>query len=233
MKKMYWICLGLMLLIMPTLSPALALGTSSKYGAGIFFDRSVPIFGFDNRYAASQKFGVVLDRKLSARTTLEFEFHHAKLTDGKIEGQAFTWNIDRKRYLSPEAKSEFKLNSFLLNALVQVGNYASGDMRLLPYVAVGGGFYDYQDTISGLIYPGQSATPLDTDILIEPRHDDHTALGTTVGLGMAVTQGRFGLDIRARYHMIIGDLRSMEAWGLKSVFPISMIDMRTTFKLYF
>ena len=233
MKKICWMFLSLALFIMLILSPVFAQETGSKYGAGIFFDRSVPIFGFDDRYAASQKFGVILDYKMSVRTTLEFEFHHAKLTDGKIEEIAFTWGVDKKTYTSPEAKSEFNLNSFLLNALVFLREPSSGDIQLQPYVAVGGGFYDYQDKITGLIYPGQNATPLNTDLLIEPRQDDHTALGVNAGLGMAVMQGRFGLDVRARYHMIIGDLRSMEAWGLKSVFPISMIDMRTTFKLYF
>ncbi len=109
----------------------------------------------------------------------------------------------------------------------------SGDIQLRPYVAIGGGFYDYTDEISGMVYPGQNLEPLDTDLVILPRQDDHTALGVNGGLGMMVAQGRFGLDVRARYHMIIGDLRSMEAWGLESVFPISIIDVRTTFKLYF
>jgi hypothetical protein len=205
----------------------------TQYGAGVFFDRSVPVLGFDDRYASSEQFGVVFARKLSERTTLEFEYNHAKLTDGKIERKPFVWSVDRKEYTSPNAKSEFNLNSFLVNALVGLGNRKAEGIDLLPYVAVGCGFYDYQDRISGLIYPGQNAATLDPTVVMEPRADDHTALGTNAGLGMAIVQGRFGLDLRARYNVIIGDLRAMEAWGLDGVFPICTVDMRTSFKLFF
>ena len=102
---------------------------------------------------------------------------------------------------------------------------------LLPLL--GAGFYAYQDRISGLIYPGQQGASLNPDLLIEPREDAHTSLGVNLGVGMAVVHGHFGLDVRARYHLILGDLRPMEAWGLKSVFPMGMVDVRTAFKFYF
>ena len=164
---------------------------------------------------------------------MEFEYHHAKLTEGKIEGRAFTWGVDKKKYLSPEAQSRLNLNGFLMNALVRLREGSGSGVELAPYIAVGAGVYDYQDRISGLIYPGQKVAPLDPELLIEPRQDDHTALGANFGLGMTVIQGHFGLDVRARYHMILGDLRPMEAWGLESVFPMGMVDVRTTFKIYF
>jgi hypothetical protein len=206
----------------------------TRYGAGIFFDRSVPTQGLGDRYAASQKFGLVFDYKLSSRATLEFEYHHAGMDKGKIETASFTWGVDGERYASPEAKSSFNLNSFLMNALVRLGEEPEGEgLELIPYVAVGAGFYDYQDEISGLIYPGQRFEPLDADLLIDPRRDDHTSIGANLGLGMSVMQGGYGLDLRARYHLIMGDLRSMDAWGLESVFPMGLVDVRTAFKLYF
>ena len=222
---------GLLMLLLVT--PALAQDAGGTYGVGIFFDRNVPILGFDDRYPASQKLGVVLDYKLSDRTTLEFEYHHARLDDGKIEGKSFTWGIDKKKYQSPEADSEFNLNSFLINAVVRVGPVPEGETQLVPYVTIGGGFYDYQDKMSGLIYPGQKLEPLDQDQLLDPFVDDHTSLGVNLGVGTSVVQGRFGLDVRARYHLILGELRPMEAWGLESIYPISMLDVRTTFKFYF
>lgn len=205
----------------------------ARYGAGVFFNRSVPVLGFHDRYSASQVYGAVLDYQVSSRATMEFEYHHLTMDDGKIEGLAFTWPIDKQKYLSPDANSRFNLNSFLINALAYLNTRKSGsDLQLLPYIAVGAGFYDYQDRITGLIYPGQKEEPLNADLMLDDREDEHTALGANVGLGMTVVQGRFGLDIRGRYHMILGDLRPMEAWDLPGVFPIAMFDFRTAFKLY-
>ena len=228
-------CLALIacLLVLCAVSAGFAEEGESRYGAGMFFDRSVPILGLGDRYPASQKYGLVFEYKLSSRTTMEFEYHHAKLTEGKIEGRAFTWGIDKKKYLSPDAQSSLNLNGFLINALVRLGQPSGSDMQLAPYIAVGAGFYDYQDRISGMIYPGQKVEPLDADLLIEPREDEHTALGANFGMGMAVVQGRFGLDVRARYHLILGDLRPMKAWDLETVFPMGLLDVRTTFKIYF
>lgn len=205
----------------------------ARYGAGVFFNRSVPVQGFHERYSASQVYGVVLDYRVSPRATIEFEYHHLTMDDGKIEGLAFTWPIDKQQYLSPNANARFNLNSFLINALAHLKpRQVRSELQLLPYIAVGAGFYDYQDRISGLIYPGQKEQPLNQELMLDPTEDDHTALGANLGLGMAVTQRRFGLDIRARYHLILGHLSPMEAWNLSGVFPIATFDFRTAFKLY-
>lgn len=208
--------------------------TGHRFGAGVSFDRSIPILKLADRYPASQQYGVVFDNRLSAKTTMELEYHHATLSDGKIERRSFVWPIDKQRYLSPDARSQMKLNSFLINALVRLGSEPSSPgLQLRPYVAFGAGFYSYRDRISGLIYPGQKVKPLNPEVLIEPREDAHASLGASLGLGMAVVQGHFGLDVRARGHLILGDLRPMEAWGMQSVFPMSLVDLRTTFKVYF
>jgi hypothetical protein len=229
MKTVYGLLLsiGLLLVLATT-----AMAQGSRYGLGVFFDRSVPVSGFHNRYEPGQIYGVVLDYRSSNRTTLEFEYHHMTIEGGKIEGQAFTWPIDKKSYLSPEANSRFNLNSFVINALAHLQQRKSGeDMQLLPYIAVGAGYYDYQDHVSGLIFPGQKFEPLDATIQ-EDFEDEHTALGGSFGLGMTIVQGRFGLDLRGRYNVILGDLRPLEAWGFAGVFPITILDLRTTFKMY-
>ena len=224
---------GLLILTLVLICPP-AEAAGEQFGAGIFFDRSVPVLGFGDRYPASQKFGLIFTYKISSRTTLEWEYHHGGMDEGKIEDASFTWGVDRQKYLSPEAQSRFNLNSLLMNALVRIGNEPAGPgLQLRPYIAVGAGFYDYQDEVSGMVYPGQRIAPLDTDLLINPRRDDHTSIGANIGLGMTVIQGTFGLDLRARYHIIMGDLRSMEAWGLEKVFPLGLVDVRTAFKLYF
>ena len=230
MKRAYDLLLGFALLLVFATT---AFAQEARYGAGLFFDRNVPVLGFNDRYEASQIYGIVLDYQVSSKVTMEFEYHHATMDNGKIESLAFTWPIDKQKYLSPEAKSQFNLNSFLINALAYLRNRENTtDMQLLPYIAVGAGFYDYQDTITGLIYPGQRVAPLDPAVHLDPIEDEHTALGANFGLGMTVVQGRFGLDIRGRYNVILGDLRPMEAWGLSNVFPLTMLDFRTTFKMY-
>lgn len=230
MKRSHGLLLGFALLLVFTTT---VFAQEARYGAGIFFDRNVPVLGFNDRYEASQIYGLVFDYQVNPRVTMEFEYHHATMEDGKIEGLAFTWPIDKQKYLSPEAKSRFNLNSFLINALAQLRTRENSDnMQLLPYIAIGAGFYDYQDTITGLIYPGQRVAPLDASLHLDPVEDEHTALGANFGLGMTVVQGRFGLDIRGRYNVILGDLRPMESWGLSNVFPLTMVDFRTTFKMY-
>jgi hypothetical protein len=206
------------------------------YGAGVFMARNIPILGLADRYSAAEQYGVILDRKLSDRTTLEFEYHHVAFSDGKIENRTFTWGVDKKEYNSPDARSNMKVNGFLMNALVHLGKTPDPEetgVQLKPYIAVGWGIYDYKDRVSGLIYPGQKAPPLDTTILLDPTVDKHAALGVNFGVGMAVVQGKFGLDVRARYNMALGDLRPMESWGFSGVFPLSLLELRTTFKLYF
>ena len=204
----------------------------TRYGAGVFVDRNVPVLGFADRYQSGLKYGVTFDYEVSSRTTMEFEYHHASLSDGKIQDNAFYWPVDKQWYFSPQAESKFNLNSFILTALTHIGETSAGDLQLSPYVAIGAGIYDYQDSVSGMIYPGQPVEPLDTSLLLQPQSDDHTPLGATLGLGITVRQNRFGLDVRARYHMILGDLRPMEAWNVEEVFPISVVDLRTTFKMY-
>ena len=137
-----------------------------RYGAGIFVDRSIPVLGFADWYPATQKYGITLDYRLSDRTTLEFEYHHAHTSDGKIEGKAFYWPIDKKRYYSPQANATFNLNSFLVNAIVRLNEATGSQPELVPYLAVGAGVYDYQNKTSGFIYPGQKVEPLDPDLVI-------------------------------------------------------------------
>ncbi len=229
MNKYLMLNVGLLAWVFTAPLPA----QETRYGAGVFFNRSVPVLGFHDRYSASQVYGAVLNYRVSSRATIEFEYHHMTIDDGKIADLAFTWPIDKQKYLSPDANSRFNLNSFLINALAHLKPRKSArELQLLPYLAVGAGFYDYQDQISGLIFPGQKEQPLNRELMLEPIEDEHTALGASLGLGMAVVQQRFGLDIRGRYHLILGDLRPMEAWNLPGVFPLAMFDFRTTFKLY-
>jgi hypothetical protein len=230
-SRVFWV-FGL--LLVAWVFPSQAAQPGHRFGAGVSFDRSIPILKLADRYPASQQYGVVFDHRLSAKTTMELEYHHTTLDDGKIERRSFVWPIDKQKYQSPDARSQMKVNSFLINALVGLGSSPSGGgLQLRPYVAFGAGFYSYRDRISGLIYPGQKVKPLNPSVLIEPREDAHASLGASLGLGMAVVEGHFGLDVRARAHMILGDLRPMEAWGMQSVFPMSLVDLRTTFKVYF
>lgn len=229
------ICPGLVAGLLVLLAVPRVSAQGHRFGAGISFDRSIPVMGLGDRYPATQKYGLMLDYRTAPKTTLEFEYNHALLSDGKIERMSFTWPGDKEKYLSPQARSEMKLNSFLVNALIRLDPADTSDtgMQLVPYLAIGAGFYAYHHRVSGLIYPGQQGAALNPDLLLEPQEDAHVSLGANFGVGMTVVRGHFGLDARARYHLILGNLRPMEAWGLKSVFPMGMVDVRTAFKFYF
>lgn len=206
----------------------------TRFGIGVFAGLNVPVQGLAERYPTKQNFGLVFQRRMSERTWLEFEYHRANLSDGKIEDRTFIWSLDRKEYVSPQAKSKFKLNSFLTSAVVRLGQWGSDTgLHFDPYLAIGAGFYDYQDEISGLVYPNQRREPLDTTLLLEPQVDDHTSLGATLGFGVTAISGTLGVDVRARYHFFDGDLRSMEAWEIEDVFPITFIDVHAALKVYF
>lgn len=234
MTRERWVLWTLGLLVLMPVSAAYGGDDGHRFGVGASFDRSIPILGLGDRYPASQQYGVVFDNRLSAKATMELEYHYTKLNDGKIERKAFIWPIDKQKYTSPDARSDLALNSFLISTLIRLGpEPSSPGLQLRPYLAVGAGFYAYRDRVGGLIYPGQKVKPLDPNLLMETQTDAHTALGTNLGVGMAIVQGHFGLDVRARCHLVLGDLRPMEAWGVQSVFPMSLVDVRTTFKVYF
>ena len=108
-----------------------------------------------------------------------------------------------------------------------------------PYLGIGTGFYKYNSSVSGLIYPGQKTevapgAGLDPTVHLEPFSDMRTALGVNLGLGLeAFVFSNISLDIRGRYNFVLGQLRPMEAWGIEEGIWLQFFEIGTGVKFYF
>jgi opacity protein-like surface antigen len=74
----------------------------------------------------------------------------------------------------------------------------------------------------------------DNSLQFPSQHDRRSALSLNVGLGLeAFIISNVSLDLRARYHMSVGDLRPYNAWGLFQTFPLQQFDVGAGVKFYF
>ncbi len=224
-------CLCLLGLAPPT-------GAQGYRGVGVsgFLDYNLPLLSLrDGWYTKSVKWGAALLYSVDSRLTMEFEYHRAKYNDGKIEGRTFLWSVDQKEYASPGASADMRINSAVINFLVRMGR-PSGlfqARRSSLYLLVGAGFFDYDNRVRGLIYPGQTATPLNPARLLEPDRDRRTALGVNLGLGLERFLTRVvALDFRARHNFILGQLKPREAWRVKEAWPLQTVDLGVAVKFY-
>ena len=222
---------GLLILVF-TVSTWPAVAQEGNWGVGVFANYNVPVFGLGDWYDNDSKFGLNAAYVPASNVTVEMEFHHGNFTEGSLLTRTFTWT-DGKNYTSPDAASNMSLNSLLVNALVrlrQIGQpFAASSFA--PYVAVGGGFYRYKNDVSGLLWPGQTG---DLVLQMDPFTDQRYALGINVGLGVeAFIIENVAVDLRARYNMMFGDLRSLEDWELSQAFPLQMLDFGAGVKFYF
>ena len=103
-----------------------------------------------------------------------------------------------------------------------------------------------------LVYPGSS--PLDAASLTQLQKDqmgtvinnqvtlvglvptEDTRTAWTVVLGLGVEQAlseNLAVDIRGRYNVVFGEISPLLSWGLDKVFPITLLDVGVSLKLYF
>jgi hypothetical protein len=95
---------------------------------------------------------------------------------------------------------------------------------LQPFTSYGLGLYNYTHQVSGMIYPGQSKKPLDTEFLLDPITDRRVAWGANIGVGFESPLGQnLSLALDLSYNAAIGYLRSFEDWGLKEVMPLQFL----------
>jgi opacity protein-like surface antigen len=101
--------------------------------------------------------------------------------------------------------------------------------------------------VEDLVWPGQAvavtgASSLDptggpgpdNSLTLPTSHDRRAALTVNAGLGLeAFIISNVSLDLRARYHLTIGDLRPFNDFGLFQTFPIQQFDIGAGFKFYF
>ena len=131
------------------------------------------------------------------------------------------------------------INAFTVNGLYHfVDRMAAGggsqQVVVGPYFAFGGGFYHYTNSVSGLIFAGQpdQGTGLDDTLLLDPFKDTDVAWGGSLGGGVEVLMNNTALDVRARYHLLIGELRQMDAYGVGRTYPLQYFEIGVSIRYY-
>lgn len=232
-KRWVLILAGIVLLASVGLSEA---QQARKWGVGSFLSLNAPMGRLGDQFGPSSKYGLNWQYLLSDRLHFELEYHHSKWDNGKLADKTFTWGVDGNDYESPLAVHEMKMNGVALNLLIfhqEIPSFRAKDFAY--YIQVGAGFYDYKAERRNFIYPGQTSPPLDPTLVLQPQIDTKAALSAHFGLGIqAFAFENIALDLRARYHVMMGDVRPMYDWGLKlKTFPMMLLDAGVGLKFYF
>ena len=235
MAKLKVVSFVVPVLLLATATAAFSQDVVGSWGVGAFVGYNRSMFKLDEWYQDGKTgVGGVFVYVVNPKTSVEVEYHRSRWSDGELEDLGFTWSVDGKSYKSPGARSEMRINSFLVNVLIR----RSGIMerqKYSPYVAFGTGFYDYTTDVRGLIFPGQKTAPLDQSLLLEAFSDTRTALGVNVGAGVeGFIFDNISVDLRGRYNVLLGELRPMEAWGIEGqTFPMQFWNVRAGMRFYF
>ena len=221
------LCLVGAVLISVSTAGALEKGQS---GIGFFGSANVPLFKFGEWYSASPKLGISYNYIASSRIVAEVEYHYSSMLGGDLDTREFTWPIDSQNYRSPNVDQGVTFNSLTASGLLHFNELGGGTS---PYIMGGVGFFGFSNEVSGLIFPGQSGTSLDTSIQNPAFHDKVAALTFSFGGGISIAGSeQFVIDLRLRYNVIMGELRPLEDWGLEKVFPMQAIDLSGGIKYY-
>lgn len=230
---------------------------AGKWGLGGFVSYTNPMFTFGERFGSGvDKWGLTASRVSSSRMTIEAEYHHAQMDGGVLENGEFTWSpkaLTAKQYsskdINPNSAYTNRFNSVLLSGLWFFNADRSMDEgSFSPYIVAGGGLYDHKTVAENIVWPGQSPndakgvddTHVDAQgdilpqVVMDRQEDTRTAVTAVLGLGLeAFLTQTIALDVRVRYHFILGELRPYDAWGLDKAFPLQMFDLSAGFKFYF
>lgn len=236
LKARTWVWVLIGVLLSTSASTAGAQGKGRRWGIGTFLSYNIPMFALKDRFSATSKYGASWQVMLNPKLYMEAEYHRSRFLDGKLAKKPFTWAVDQKQYLSPLASSEMKFNSLAVNLLIfhpEQPTFRAKDF--VYYIEVGVGFYGYRGENRNFIFPGQTATPLDQTLFLQPQVDAQTALAINAGFGVqAFVWENVAVDLRARYSAIMGELRPMYAWGVKTkTIPLQLFDIGAGLKLYF
>ncbi len=224
--------LGLLVLAFASSTDAQA---KHPWGFGSFAGYTLPMWGAGDRFSGTAQYGGTWQYGYSQKLIMEVEYHHSEFKNGKEAKASFTWSVDQKPYLSPLAVSQMRFNSVLLNLLLAPRLPGFEARKGVFYITVGAGVYGYKAERRNFIYPGQSAPPLNITLYLRPQVDERAALGLNAGLGGHLFLSKaVALDMRARYHVVIGELRPFAAWGFgKQTMPLQFLEVGAGLKFYF
>jgi opacity protein-like surface antigen len=224
------------LLFLASISTSVAENNPKNWGVGTFLAYNLPVLQLQDRFSAASKYGASWQYLINPKLFVEAEYHRSQFLNGKLAKRPFTWSVDSQPYVSPQAKSELRFNGVSLNLLIfHSGGPAFRAKTFPPYLEAGVGFYSYRSENRNFIYPGQTKKPLNTALVLQPQIDTKTVLTVNFGYGIQAFLGdRVALDLRARYNLVVGDLRPMYDWGIKSkTFPMHLFDVGAGLKFYF
>lgn len=184
-----------------------------------------PIGNLGNWYEITAGIGLTGRFFVSPALHIEVQYAFTHYSDGSVANNAFKWPVDKKYYFSPQANAEMDLHTFTVNFLFRRAEKRILNQQFVPFLMVGSGFYAFSNSVSGLIYPGQGTRPLNTSLLLPDTADEQVSLGASLGAGFEhPLLSRVDLDFRVQYHLILGNIRSFEDWGVAETFPLQLIN---------
>lgn len=223
------------------------LAAELNWGIGGFGGLNVPYRQMKERFSSAKKYGASLNYVMSRTATLEIEYHHSKFDNGKLETKPFVWAVNKKTYTNTKAVSRMVWNSLAVNAMVFPGErnkdrgFKAKEYRY--YLLVGGGFYRYKNSLSNMIYPGQTkgitdpvtkVQEIDPNVVMDPQVDQRYTLAANVGVGLeGFLTDNISVDVRGRYNLVIGQLRPMLFYKINEAWPIMLFDVGVGLKFYF
>ena len=216
-------------------TPVLAEELEGKTGYGIFGSYYAPLSSFRDMYDQGGKFGASINYVVRPSWMLEVEGHYAMMTGGKLKDAKFTFPGDRLQYPSDRADTEMFFMSVMVNWLYPLGKEA-WETENTPYVFLGAGFNHYDSKVSGLVWAGQKPPPdghPDLTRIMETTHDSREAVALSGGIGYQIfTGGKAAVDLRARYSLVLGELRPFGLWGIERTHPFHLFDIGLGLKFF-
>lgn len=214
------------LFILVAVTFSLAQSLSAQKSIAFLTGTGLPVSGLNDWYGATPVIGLQYVISTDEITKVVMEFHYQNYSGGSIADRKFRWVVDYDNYKSPAADANMNWNDFI----IKTRKYFPNNTRsfagkiLQPFASYGLGLYNYTHQVSGLIYPGQSKKPLDTEFLLDPITDRRVAWGGNIGVGFDSSLGQnVSLALDLTYNAAIGYLRSFEDWGLKEVMPLQFL----------
>ena len=214
------------LFILVAVTFSLVQSLSAQKSIAFLTGTGLPVSGLNNWYGATPVIGLQYVISTDEITKVVMEFHYQNYSGGSIADRKFRWIVDYDNYKSPAADANMNWNDFI----IKTRKYFPNNTRsfagkiLQPFASYGLGLYNYTHQVSGLIYPGQSKKPLDTEYLLDPITDRRVAWGANIGIGFESSLGKnLSLALDLTYNAAIGYLRSFEDWGLKEVMPLQFL----------
>ena len=153
------------------------------YDFSITAGAALPMMGLNEWYSPTAQLGIQAVFTRDESHQIVVEVHTLRFNHGTIEDREFRWLVDYQLYKSPQAAAQMIWNDFIVkNRVLLPGRAVSfGEKRWTPFWSFGAGFYNYVHRVSGLVYPGQPRTPLDTEFVMDPVLGSKGRLGRQPG----------------------------------------------------